>query len=107
MVEAGSWVVGTPDDAVAAIERLQERSGGFGGLMVWANEWAPRHKVRRSYELLARHVMPRFQGSLAGIESSNAVARRRAAITGEQRTAAVEKAQRAYEDQQERRAPSS
>jgi limonene 1,2-monooxygenase len=74
--------------------------------MVWANEWAPRHKVRRSYELMARHVMPRFQGSLAGIESSNAVARRRAAITGEQRTAAVEKAQRAYEDQQERRAPS-
>jgi hypothetical protein len=55
---------------------------------------------------MARHVMPRFQGSLAGIESSNAVARRRAAITGEQRTAAVEKAQRAYEDQQERRAPS-
>ncbi len=107
MVEAGSWVVGTPDDAVAAIERLQERSGGFGGLMVWANEWAPRHKVRRSYELMARHVMPRFQGSLDGIASSNAVARARAAITGEQRTAAVEKAQRAYEDQQERRAASS
>lgn len=107
MVEAGSWVVGTPDDAVAAIERLQERSGGFGGMMVWANEWAPRHKVRRSYELLARHVMPRFQGSLAGIESSNAVARARAAITGEQRTDAVEKAQRAYEDQQAERAASS
>ena len=107
MVEAGSWVVGTPDDAVAAIERLQERSGGFGGLMVWANEWAPRHKVRRSYELLARHVMPRFQGSLAGIASSNAVARARAAITGEQRTDAIEKAQRAYEDEQSRRASSS
>ena len=100
MVEAGSWVVGTPDDAVAAIERLQERSGGFGGLMVWANEWAPRHKVLRSYELLARHVMPRFQGSLVGIEASNAVARARAAITGEQRTAAIEKAQVAYEEQQ-------
>ena len=107
MVEAGSWVVGTPDDAIAAIERLQERSGGFGGLMVWANEWAPRHKVRRSYELLARHVMPRFQGSLTGIESSNAVARARAAITGEQRTDAIEKAQRAYEDELGRRAASS
>ena len=107
MVEAGSWGVGTPDDAVAAIERLQERSGGFGGLMVWANEWAPRHKVRRSYELLARHVMPRFQGSLTGIASSNAVARARAAITGEQRTDAIEKAQRAYEDEVSRRATSS
>lgn len=98
MVEAGSWVVGTPDDAVAAIERLQERSGGFGGLMVWGNEWAPREKVLRSYELLARHVMPRFQGSLVGIESSNAVARERSEATGRERTAAIEAAQRAYED---------
>ena len=78
MVEAGRWVVGTPDDLIAAIERLQERSGGFGGLMVTATEWAPREKVLRSYELLARYVMPRFQGSLAGIEASNAVARGRA-----------------------------
>ncbi len=99
MVEAGSWVVGTPDDAVAAIERLQERSGGFGGLMVWANEWAPRDKVHRSYELFARHVMPRFQDSLTGIESSNAVARARAEATGKARVDAVEKAQQAYEEQ--------
>lgn len=98
MVEAGSWVVGTPDDAIAAIERLQERSGGFGGLMVWANEWASPEKVHRSYELLARHVMPRFQGSLSGIESSNAVARARAEITGRQRAAAVEGAQQAYDE---------
>ncbi len=98
MVEAGSWVVGTPDDAIAAIQRLQERSGGFGGMMVWGNEWAPQDKVHRSYELLARHVLPHFQASLVGIESSNAVARSRAAITGEQRIAAVEGAQRAYDD---------
>jgi len=101
MVDAGSWVVGTPDDAVAAIERLQERSGGFGGLMCWANEWAPREKVHRSYELLARHVVPRFQDSLTGIEASNRVARSRAAVTGEQRTDAVERAQRAYEQSRE------
>ena len=99
MVEAGSWVVGTPDDAVAAIQRLQERSGGFGGLMVWGNEWASQEKVHRSYELLARHVIPHFQGSLVGIESSNAVARARSALTGEQRTAAIEGAQRAYENE--------
>jgi limonene 1,2-monooxygenase len=98
MVELGSWVVGTPDDAIAAIERLQERSGGFGGLMLWANEWAPTDKVHRSYELFARHVAPRFQGSLVGIEASNAVARRRAEITGRERTAAVETARRAYEE---------
>ena len=97
MVEAGSWIVGTPDDAVAAIERLQERSGGFGGLLVVGHEWASPDKVARSHELLARHVMPRFQGSLAGIEASNAVARERSALTGQERIDAVEAAQRAYE----------
>ena len=98
MVEAGSWVVGTPDDAIAAIERLQERSGGFGCLAVTATEWASREKVLRSHELMARHVMPRFQGSLEGIDSSNRVARESAARTGSERTAAVEAAQRDYEE---------
>jgi limonene 1,2-monooxygenase len=98
MVEAGSWVVGTPDDAISAIERLQERSGGFGCLAVTATEWAPREKVLRSHELMARHVMPRFQGSLEGIDASNRVARESAARTGAERTAAVEAAQRDYEE---------
>ncbi|MGD9694689.1 MAG: LLM class flavin-dependent oxidoreductase [Thermoleophilia bacterium] len=98
MVEAGAWVIGTPDDAVRAIEALVERSGGFGGLMVTGHDWATREKTLRSYELLARHVAPRFQGSLAGIDSSNAVARARHEITGRQRTEAVEAAQRAYEE---------
>jgi limonene 1,2-monooxygenase len=98
MVEAGSWVVGTPDDAIVAIERLQERSGGFGCLAVTATEWAPREKVLRSHELMARHVMPRFQGSLEGIDASNRVARESAARTGAERTAAVEAAQRDYEE---------
>lgn len=101
MVEAGGWIIGTPDDAIAAIERLQERSGGFGGLLVMANDWAPREKVLRSYELLARHVAPRFQGSLIGIDASNAVARARAEATGQERTAAIEGAQRAYEEARE------
>lgn len=97
MVEAGSWIVGTPDDAVAAIDALRERSGGFGGLLVWGNEWASREAVLRSYELLARHVIPRYQGSLTGIATSNAVARARSEQAGRERTAAVDAARRAYE----------
>ena len=30
MVEAGSWVVGTPDDLVEFIRALEQRTGGFG-----------------------------------------------------------------------------
>lgn len=97
MVEAGSWIVGTPDDLIAAIERLKERSGGFGTLLLWAHEWAPRAAVLRSYELIAREVMPRFTGALEGIEASNAMARRAVEGLHTRRQAAVEKARRDYE----------
>jgi limonene 1,2-monooxygenase len=71
MIDQGVWIVGTPDDAVATLRRFDEVSGGFGGLLILAHEWAPREKTLRSYELLARYVMPQFQGSLASLERSN------------------------------------
>lgn len=71
MIEHNQWIVGTPDDAIAGIERLQEISGGFGKFMIRVEDWAPMDQLRRSYELLARYVMPKFQGSLIGIETSN------------------------------------
>ena len=71
MVENNQWIVGTPDDCIAGIERLQEISGGFGLFMIQAEDWAPRETVLRSYELLARYVMPHFQGALSGIITSN------------------------------------
>ena len=71
MVENNQWIVGTPDDCIAGIERLQEISGGFGLFMIQARDWAPRDTVLRSYELLARYVMPHFQGALSGIITSN------------------------------------
>src|SRR5690606_14221321 len=70
LVQRGSWCVGSPDDLIAFIEMLQERSGGFGGLMIQAVEWADQADVRKSYELLARYVMPRLQGALVGLEAS-------------------------------------
>ncbi len=70
MVEHNQWIVGTPDDCIGGIERLQEISGGFGGFMVMVQDWAPREKVLRSYELLARYVMPHFQGTLTGLIAS-------------------------------------
>ncbi|MGH7785421.1 MAG: LLM class flavin-dependent oxidoreductase [Candidatus Binatia bacterium] len=65
MLAAGFVTVGTPDDLIAQIERLEEQSGGFGAFLVTAHEWANREATRRSYELIARYVMPRFQDSNA------------------------------------------
>jgi limonene 1,2-monooxygenase len=63
-VEKGSMIVGTPDDAIAALHAIQERSGGIGGLLVLANELASTEKIHRSYELLMRYVSPIFQGQM-------------------------------------------
>jgi limonene 1,2-monooxygenase len=71
-VRQGTTLVGTPDTVIKGIERLVELSqGGFGGLLFRAHEWASREETLRSYELFARYVMPRFQGSLATIIDSN------------------------------------
>lgn len=97
MVEAGAWIVGTPDDCVAAIETLLERSGGFGCLLVRGNEWASQAAIHRSFELLARYVAPQFQGALEGMRASGAVAAARSAEIGQQRSEAVEQAQQSWE----------
>lgn len=64
-VEQGLAIVGSVEDAVAAIQRLQETTGGFGTFLVYAMNWASFEKTKRSYELLAEQVAPRFNGSTA------------------------------------------
>jgi limonene 1,2-monooxygenase len=60
---SGFAVIGTPDDAIAQVRRLAERSGGFGAYLLMAHEWADRAETLRSYELFARYVMPALQRS--------------------------------------------
>ena len=82
-VKRGGAIVGTPYDAIEAIERMIELSGGFGGLQGMAHEWATREKTWRSYELWARYVAPRFKGQLEAIEGSQGyVAEHRGTIFG-------------------------
>jgi limonene 1,2-monooxygenase len=97
MADSGTWIVGTPDDCIAAIERYREATGGFGGLLILAHEWASWEATRRSYELLARYVMPRFQGSLAGVEASAKWAAGRAQDFRARAAQAIEDAHRSYE----------
>src|SRR6185436_16652640 len=64
-VKMGTTLVGSPDLITRGIERLQGLSNaGFGGVMFRAHEWANREQTMRSFELFARWVMPRFQGSV-------------------------------------------
>lgn len=58
IVASGRAVIGTPDDAVAMIERLQKKAGKFGTLLLLAHNWADFERTKHSYELFARHVLP-------------------------------------------------
>ena len=63
-------LIGSPDDVAQAIETIIERSGGIGGILALAHEWASTDATHRSYEMFARFVAPRFQNQLASIEQS-------------------------------------
>ena len=62
LMDAQIAVIGTPDDLIAQIERLDAQSGGFGVFLDMAHNWADFEQTKRSYELIARYVMPHFRG---------------------------------------------
>ncbi|HZP42564.1 MAG TPA: LLM class flavin-dependent oxidoreductase [Candidatus Binatia bacterium] len=66
----GLAVIGTPEDAARQLERLWEKSGGFGTYLFMVHDWADREATLRSYELFARFVMPQFQSSLPRLRAS-------------------------------------
>ncbi len=68
--ESGRMVIGTPEMAIAQIERLQEKTGGFGCYLFLGADIADWHQTLRSYELFAEQVMPHFTGQLAGPQAS-------------------------------------
>jgi limonene 1,2-monooxygenase len=74
LIESGRAVIGTPDDAVELIERLEKKSGGFGAFLQLAHNWADFEATKKSYELIARHVTPRFRGANRAREASLAFA---------------------------------
>ena len=71
-VRTGHAIIGDPDEAVARIEELQKMSGGFGCILQLAHNWADFPETLKSYELIARYVMPRFQALNVGREESTA-----------------------------------
>ena len=59
--EGGRGAIGTPDDALAALENYWGKTGGFGYILLLAHNWADWEATKRSYELFARYVLPRFE----------------------------------------------
>lgn len=57
------WVVGDADEVAEKLVALDTDLGGFGTLLVIAQDWADPQVWRRSMTLLAEEVMPRVQAA--------------------------------------------
>jgi limonene 1,2-monooxygenase len=96
--EAGFGAIGTPDMAIAQIERLMTQSnGGFGAYLMLAHNWANPEATRRSYELIAQHVMPHFQGHYAPTMDSAARAEKLRPELAAKHAKAIEEMRSRYE----------
>ena len=63
-------VIGTPDDLIMAIRKMMESTGGFGTVLGFAHDWANRENTARSWDLVARYVIPEINGLLEGYRTS-------------------------------------
>ena len=68
--ESGRMVIGTPEMAIEQIQRLIDKTGGFGAYLLLGADLADYAATRESYEILAEHVMPHFTGQLAPVQAS-------------------------------------
>jgi limonene 1,2-monooxygenase len=68
--DGAASVIGTPDDLVAAIRKLQGLAGGFGAVIGFAHDWANRENTAKSWDLVARYVIPEVNGFLEGYRTS-------------------------------------
>ena len=92
LIESRIATIGTPDDLIAQIERLERQSGGFGVFLDMAHNWADFAETRRSYELIARYVMPRFDGRGGRQEEAYRWAMEKKPELAERRQAGIDKA---------------
>jgi len=100
---SGIAVIGTVEDAIAQIERLQAQSGGFGTYLCMGHEWADTDATRHSYELIARYVAPRFQASAESLTASRDwAAENRAEFIGAAGAAVMSAIQRHQEERAQR-----
>jgi limonene 1,2-monooxygenase len=63
-------VVGTPDDLIQAIREMKEVTGGFGTVIGFVHDWANPENTLRSWDMVARYVIPEVNGMLDGYRES-------------------------------------
>jgi len=62
--------IGTPDDLVARIKSVIDISGGFGTVVGFVHDWANPENTMRSWDMVARYVVPEINGYLTELRKS-------------------------------------
>src|ERR1700744_1546248 len=68
--DAAAATIGTPDDLVQRIKEVLAISGGFGTVVGFVHDWANPENTMRSWDMVARYVVPEINGYLAGLRKS-------------------------------------
>lgn len=68
--DGAAATIGTPDDLVQRIKEVLAISGGFGTVVGFVHDWANPENTARSWDMVARYVVPEINGYLAGLRKS-------------------------------------
>jgi len=100
LVDSGMAIIGTPEDAIAQVEKLYDQQGEFGAFLQLGHNWANFENTKKSYELFARHVKPHFKKANQHRQDSyDYVTEHGTALIGEAMGAALETIQKHAQEQ--------
>ncbi|MCW5700980.1 MAG: LLM class flavin-dependent oxidoreductase [Bradyrhizobium sp.] len=69
-VDGAASAIGTPDDLVNLIKNVMKLSGGVGSIIGFVHDWANIEATRRSWDLVARYVVPEINGYIDSLRKS-------------------------------------
>lgn len=95
-LNGAAFVIGTPQMAIERIEKIVEMSGGLGAILIGNTEIGSPEATKKSFQLIADHVIPHFNGQLTprmkSVDTLNHYGK-----SGDQLLAAHAKAQEQYD----------
>ena len=89
--EAAVATVGTPDDLVQRIKSVLDISGGFGTVVGFVHDWANPENTARSWDMVARYVVPEINGHLSALRRSQEFVTNNRAVFDRSRDAVMAK----------------
>jgi limonene 1,2-monooxygenase len=78
--EGSAAVIGTPDDLVKMIKDVIAQSGGFGTCVGFVHDWANPENTFRSWDMVARYVIPEINGYVTKLRESQKYLRENRAV---------------------------